>query len=46
LEKEGRTYDYKMMLVEYVRQCATLDDLTLLIEVLKKARKCMGIKER
>lgn len=46
LEKEGRTYDYKMMLVEYVRQRATLGDLTSLIEVLKKARKCMGIKER
>jgi hypothetical protein len=45
VEKEGRTYEYKMMLVEYVRRHADLEDLTALIEVLKKARKCLGLRE-
>jgi superfamily II DNA or RNA helicase len=45
VEKGGQTYDYKMMLAEHVRQHAVLDDLEMLIELLRKARECMGIKE-
>jgi hypothetical protein len=44
VEKGGQTRDYKMMLVEHVRRQATLDDLMPLVELLRKARKCMGIK--
>ena len=44
VEKGGQTRDYKMMLVEHVRRQATLDDLMPLVELLNKARKCMGIK--
>ena len=46
VERDGQTYDYKMMLAEHVRQCATLDDLEMLIELLKKARKCMRIERK
>jgi hypothetical protein len=44
VEKGGQTYDYKMMLAEHVRQHAKLEDLASLVELLHKARKCMGIK--
>jgi len=44
VERDGQTYDYKMMLAEYAHQRATLDDLALLVDLLKKARKCMGLK--
>lgn len=45
LKKNGQTYEFKEMLVEFVRQHATFEDLSLMIKVLKKARKCMGLKE-
>ena len=44
VEQDGQTYDYKVMLTEYVRQHATLEDLSGFVELLQKARKCMGIK--
>lgn len=44
VEKGDQTYDYKVMLAEYVRQHATLEDLRGFAELLQKARKCMGIK--
>jgi hypothetical protein len=44
VEGDGQTRDYKMMLVEHVRRQATLDDLRPLVELLKKARRCMRIK--
>jgi len=40
VERDGQTYDYKVLLAEHVRQCATLDDLEALVELLRKARKC------
>ena len=43
VEKGGQTYDYKMMLAEYARRHATLDDLMPLVELLQKARKCMDL---
>jgi hypothetical protein len=43
VERDGQTCDYKVMLVEHVRQQATLDDLVPLVELLNKARKCMGL---
>jgi hypothetical protein len=46
VERDGQTYDYKVLLAEHVRQCATLDDLEALIELLKKARKCMRIERK
>jgi len=45
VEKDGRACDYKKMLAEYARQHATLDDLTPLVQLLKKARNCMGLKD-
>jgi superfamily II DNA or RNA helicase len=45
VERDGQSFDYKMMLTEHVRQQATVDDLAMLVELLKKARKCMGLKE-
>ncbi len=45
IERDGQTYDFKMMLANYVRQQATTDDLTELVNLLKKARKCMGLNE-
>jgi hypothetical protein len=45
VEREGQTYDFKMMLADYVRQQATVDDLAMLVALLKKARQCMGLKE-
>jgi superfamily II DNA or RNA helicase len=44
VERDGQTIDYKMMLTEYVRQQATVDDLAMLVELLQKARKCMGLR--
>jgi hypothetical protein len=44
VERDGHTFDYKMMLAEYVRQQATVDDLAELVNLLKKARQCMGLK--
>jgi hypothetical protein len=44
LERDGQTFDYKMMLTEHVRQQSTVDDLAELVDLLKKARKCMGLK--
>ncbi|MBL7063332.1 MAG: DUF3883 domain-containing protein [Anaerolineae bacterium] len=43
VERDGQTYDYKVMLAEYVRQHAMLDDLGILVELLRKARKCMKL---
>ena len=34
----------RFLLAEYVRQHATLDDLMPLIQLLRKGRKCMGLK--
>ncbi len=45
VERDGQTYDYKVMLAEYARRQATLDDLGMLVDLLKRARKCMGIKD-
>ncbi|MFC2037219.1 protein NO VEIN domain-containing protein [Chloroflexota bacterium] len=44
MQRAGKTYDYKMMLVEYAIRNAGLDDLLPLAELLKKARKCMALK--
>jgi hypothetical protein len=44
VERDGQTFDYKMMLTEYVRQQATVDDLAMLVDLIKKARRCMGLK--
>jgi hypothetical protein len=44
VKREGQVYDYKMLLVEYVRQVAMSDDLSQLVEVLKRALKCLGLK--
>ena len=46
VEKGGQIRDYKIMLVEHVRQHATLDDLMPLAELLEKARKCMGLRSK
>ncbi len=45
VERDGQTFDYKMMLTDHVRHQASLDDLAMLVAVLKKARKCMGLKD-
>jgi hypothetical protein len=45
VERDGQTYDYKVMLAEYARRQATPDDLEVLVDLLKRARKCMGIKD-
>ncbi|MFQ5616938.1 MAG: hypothetical protein ACE5GO_10845 [Anaerolineales bacterium] len=45
VKRDGETFDYKMMLTEYVRQYATLDDLAGFVAVLKKARKCMRLRK-
>lgn len=44
VERNGQVYDYKMMLTEYARQHATLENLGQFVALLKRARKCMGIK--
>jgi hypothetical protein len=46
VERDGQTFDYKMMLTDHIRRHATVDDLEMLVELLKKARKCMGLKKR
>ncbi|MDM8530285.1 DUF3883 domain-containing protein [Anaerolineales bacterium HSG25] len=43
-EIDGQTFDFKMMLTDHIRHHATAADLTMLIDVLKKARKCMKIR--
>ncbi len=45
VEREGQIYDFKLMLADYVRHHARIDDLTELVNLLQKARKCMGLKE-
>ena len=45
IEQDSKTFDYKMMLTDHVRQQATIDDLAMLVELLQKARKCMGLKD-
>lgn len=45
IERDGQTYDYKMMLTEFVKQYATANDLMQFINLIRKARKCMGLKE-
>ncbi|MDX1522150.1 MAG: DUF3883 domain-containing protein, partial [Anaerolineae bacterium] len=44
VERDGQTFDYKMMLTDHVRQQATVEDMAMLVALLKKARKCMGLK--
>ena len=44
VKRDGQVFDYKMMLTEYVRQYATLDDLTGFVALIKKARKCMRLE--
>lgn len=44
VERDGQIFDYKMMLTEYVRQQVTADDLSEFINLLYKARNCMGLK--
>ena len=46
VERDGQTYDYKMMLAEHVRQHGTLDDLEMLVKLLNKARKCMRLERK
>ena len=43
VEKEGQVYDYKMMLVEHARRNASMEDLEELMQLLNRARKCMGL---
>jgi hypothetical protein len=45
-ERDGQTFDYKMMLTDHVRQRASVDDLMMLVELVMKARKYMGLKEQ
>lgn len=44
VERDGQTYDYKMMLAAYTSQHATPDDLARVTGALKTALKCMGKK--
>jgi superfamily II DNA or RNA helicase len=44
MQRDGQSYDYKMMLTEFVRRCATIEDVQPLVALLKKARSCMGLK--
>jgi hypothetical protein len=43
VERDGQIFDYKMMLTEFVKQQATLPDMVEFINLLHKARKCMGL---
>lgn len=45
MERDGQIFDYKMMLAEHIRQQATVEDLAMLVELLQKARNCMGLKK-
>ena len=45
VERDGQTFDYKMMLTEYVRQRASVDDMSQFVDLLRKARKCIGFRE-
>ena len=45
VQRDGREFDYKVMLTDHIRQHAAIDDLALLVAILKKARKCMGLKD-
>ncbi len=42
-ERDGQTFDYKMMLTEYVRRRATIAECAGYVDLLKKARKCIGL---
>ncbi|MBK8904534.1 MAG: DUF3883 domain-containing protein [Anaerolineaceae bacterium] len=44
VERDGQTFDFKMMLTEYVRQQAKVDDLSQYVDLLLRARRCMGLK--
>lgn len=44
LERDGQVFDFKMMLSETVRQQATAVDLAGFVDLLVKARKCMGLR--
>jgi superfamily II DNA or RNA helicase len=44
VERDGQIYDYKIMLTDFVRQRATPDDLMQFVNLIRKARKCMGLK--
>lgn len=43
LEKNGQTYDFKILLTEYACQHATLEDLQPLVALLIQAHTCMGL---
>lgn len=43
VERDGQKFDYKMMLTEFVRQQADADDLMEFVNLLLRARKCMGL---
>ncbi|RIK37469.1 MAG: helicase [Chloroflexi bacterium] len=45
VEVNGQKLDYKLMLTEFVRQRATMDELHALIGLLKRARSCMGLQK-
>lgn len=45
VELDGEIFDYKMMLTEYVKMQASVDELGEFVTLLKKARKCMGLKD-
>jgi hypothetical protein len=42
-KKYVTSFQYKMMLTEFVRQRAGADDLVQLVKLLQKARHCMGL---
>ncbi len=44
VERQGQTFDYKMMLAEYVKQVGTAADLAGCADLLVKARKAMGLR--
>lgn len=43
LERDGQVFDFKMMLTEYVRQRATINELMSFVWLLKKACKYMAL---
>lgn len=45
VQRDGQIYDYKIMLTEFVRQRATVDNMQNFVALIKKARKCMGLKD-
>ena len=44
VEQDGQVFDYKMMLTEFIKQRADTDDMVELTNLLRKARKCMGLQ--